>query len=88
MKDCAGKHWVEGYQKKDGTWVKGHYRTNPDIYRYNNLNSQSNKGYQRDENSSGLGATNKRNPSYGRRDNDNDGVINRSDRSPEVKRRR
>ena len=45
-------------------------------------------GYRRDEYSSGFGATNKRNSSYGWRDNDNDGAINRFDRYPEVKRKR
>ena len=48
-------------------------------------NSQSNGGYQRDEFSSGMGATNRNNSSWDYRDNDNDGVTNRYDRSPEPK---
>ena len=60
---------VKKYQKKDGTYVQKHYRSSPDRYRYNNRNSRSNGGHQRDEYSSGFGATNKRNSSYDWRDN-------------------
>ncbi len=77
--------WINGYMKSDGTYVQGHYRSGPDSYRYNNRNSQSNGGYQRDEFSSGMGATNRNNSSWDYRDNDNDGVTNRYDRSPEPK---
>lgn len=78
--------WVNGYYKKDGTYVQGHYRSSPDSYRYNNRSSQSRGGSQRDEYSSGLGATNKSNSSYGWRDNDNDGLSNSYDRKPESKK--
>ena len=32
---------VEGYQRDDGTWVRGHQRTVPDDYLSNNLNKPS-----------------------------------------------
>ncbi|NTU47349.1 hypothetical protein HGA88_07045 [Candidatus Roizmanbacteria bacterium] len=75
--------WINGYSKKDGTYIPGHYRTSSDSYRYNNSSSQSQIGTRRDEFSSGLGATNKSNSSWGSRDNDNDGIINSYDRKPE-----
>jgi hypothetical protein len=73
-------------RNKDGTYVQGHYKSSPDQYRYNNRSSQSNGGSQRDEYSSGLGATNKNNSLYGYRDNDNDGLSNSYDRYPESKK--
>lgn len=45
----AGQQWIDGYMRSDGTYVQGHWRSTPDQYRYNNRNSQSNGGYQRDE---------------------------------------
>lgn len=78
--------WVNGYTKKDGTYVQGHMKNSPDSNRYNNKSSQSFGGSQRDEFSSGLGATNKSNSSYGYRDNDNDGLSNSFDPKPESKR--
>lgn len=77
--------WVNGYTRSDGTYVQGHYRSSPDQYRYNNRNSQTYGGSQRDEYSSGMGATNRSNSSYNWRDNDNDGVSNGWDRQPEKK---
>ena len=74
--------WVNGYTKKDGTYVQGYYRSSPDAYRYNNRSSQTYGGSQRDEYSSGMGATNKSNSSWGWRDNDNDGISNSYDRRP------
>lgn len=33
--------WVNGYQKKNGTWVKGHWRdTSNDGYQWNNVNQK------------------------------------------------
>ncbi|WP_157622890.1 hypothetical protein [Solimonas soli] len=55
--------WVDGYTRKDGTYVQGHYRASPDQYRYNNPSSQSMGGTQRDEFSS-RPQYNKSNPSY------------------------
>lgn len=78
--------YVNGYTRKDGTYVQGHVKSTPDAYRYNNKSSQTNGGTQRDEYSTGTGATNRSNSSYGWRDNDNDGVINPYDRRPESKR--
>jgi len=77
--------YVKGYTKSNGTYVQGYYRSSPDSVRYNNINSQSNGGGQRDEYSSGLGATNKRNSSYNYRDNDNDGILNGYDKTPDAK---
>ncbi len=34
---AAGTHWVNGYTKSNGTYVQGHYRSNPDGYCYNNI---------------------------------------------------
>ena len=78
--------WVNGYMKKDGTYVQGYYRSSPDSYRWNNRGSQTYGGSQRDEYSSGLGATNRSNPSWGWRDNDNDGLSNSYDPNPYSKR--
>ena len=78
--------YVRGYYKKDGTYVQGHTKSSPDEYRYNNKGSQSYGGSQRDEYSSGTGATNKRNSSYGWRDNDSDGVSNPYDRKPDSRK--
>lgn len=65
---------VKGYTKKDGTYVAPHYRSAPDSNRYNNYNSRSNGGSQRDEFDGG--ATNKSNPGYNGYDNDGDGISN------------
>lgn len=77
---------VNGYIKKDGTYVQGHMKSSPDSNRYNNRSSQTYGGSQRDEYSSGLGATNKSNSSYGYRDNDNDGLSNSFDPKPKSKK--
>lgn len=79
--------YVNGYTKKDGTYVSGYYRSDSDANRYNNQGSQSNGGSQRDEHSSGTGATNKSNGSYGWRDNDSDGASNPYDRYPDSRRK-
>jgi len=78
--------YVNGYTRKDGTYVQGHTKSSPDEYRYNNKGSQTYGGNQRDEYSSGTGATNRSNSSYGWRDNDRDNVSNPYDRKPESKR--
>ena len=36
------EHWVDGYTRKDGTKVRGHWRTNPDSDRSNNYSSYGN----------------------------------------------
>jgi hypothetical protein len=77
---------VSGHTRSDGTYVQGYTRSSPDAQRSNNYNSQTNGGHQRDEYSSGTGATNKSNGSYGARDNDRDGVYNPYDSKPESKR--
>jgi hypothetical protein len=45
--------WVKGYFRKDGTYVNGHYRSDPDGYFWNNYSSYGNvnpytgeKGYK------------------------------------------
>ncbi len=30
--------YINGYQRKDGTYVGGHFRSDPDGYTWNNLN--------------------------------------------------
>lgn len=35
-------HWVSGYYRKDGTYVKGHYQTNPDNSKSNNWSTVGN----------------------------------------------
>jgi len=77
--------YVQGYMKKDGTYVQGHMRSAPNASRYDNYGSQSMGGSQRDEFSRGGGATNKRNGAYGMYDNDRDGYYNRFDPKPEKK---
>lgn len=49
---AASADWQNGYTRKDGTYVQGHYKAAPDAYRYNNPSSQSRGGSQRDEFSS------------------------------------
>lgn len=41
--------WVDGYVRKDGTYVQGHYQASPDQYRWNNPSSRSMGGTERDE---------------------------------------
>jgi len=36
--DSPGTHWVNGYDRSDGTHVRGYERSNPDGNPYNNLN--------------------------------------------------
>ena len=78
--------YVSGYTRSNGTYVEGHYRSESNSNRYDNRSSESNGGSQRDECSSGTGATNKSNSSYDWRDNDKDGVSNSYDSKPESKR--
>lgn len=80
--------YVNGYYRKNGTYVQGHTKSNADAYRYNNRKSQTYGGSKRDEYSSGTGATNKSNSSYGWRDNDSDGMSNPYDRKPDSRRSR
>lgn len=39
---ASADQWVNGYTKKDGTYVQGHYRSSPNQYRYDNYSSQGN----------------------------------------------
>lgn len=78
--------YVQGHTRSDGTYVQGYTRSSPDSSSNNNYGSQSNGGSQRDEYSSGTGATNKSNSTYGWRDNDKDGAMNPYDRKPDSKR--
>lgn len=39
---AVGEHYVSGYHRRDGTYVRGHYRTNPDDSFWNNWSSQGN----------------------------------------------
>lgn len=75
---------VNGYVKHDGTYVQGYTKSSPDAYRYNNQNSRSNGGTQRDEFNGS--ATNKKNGAYGIYDNDGDGLPNAYDPKPNSKK--
>ena len=77
---------MQGYTKKDGTYVAPHTRSAPNAYRYDNNGSQSSGGSKRDEYSP-QPATNSTNASYKSYDNDGDGVSNSSDRYPESSKR-
>jgi hypothetical protein len=37
MASAWGYIWIDGYQKQDGSYTRGHWRTTPDEYRWNNL---------------------------------------------------
>ena len=73
--------FVNGYVRKDGTYVAPHLRSSPDQYRSNNYGSQTFGGSQRDEFSSNP-ATNRGNAGYNMYDNDNDGQSNSYDNTP------
>lgn len=63
---CASaiaQNWTNGYTKKDGSYVQGYQRSDPNENRYDNRNSQTNGGSQRDEYSN-PSTYNKSNPSY------------------------
>lgn len=34
--------WVNGYSKRDGSYVQGHFRTSPDSNPYNNYSTKGN----------------------------------------------
>ena len=38
----ANDHYVNGYQRQDGTYVQPHYQTAPDNNPYNNYSTQGN----------------------------------------------
>ena len=38
----VGSHYVDGYYRGDGTYVSGHYKTNPDSSFWNNWSSKGN----------------------------------------------
>ena len=67
---------VNGYIRRDGTYVAPYTRSNPDQYRYNNYGSQSNGGYQRDEYSR------TQNQGYNLYNNSNEGQTNYYDYKP------
>ena len=60
---AMAQNWTNGYFKKDGTYVQGYQKSEPNEHRYDNRNSQSNGGSQRDEYSNPP-AYNKSSPSY------------------------
>jgi len=39
---AQGYHWVNPYSRSNGTYVQGHYQTNPDGNFHNNWSSQGN----------------------------------------------
>jgi len=63
--------WVNGYYRNDGTYVRGHYRSNPDRFKWNNYGPSKNdpeliNPYSRDYDRDGI-------PNYLDMDDDNDG---------------
>ena len=46
---ASAQTWVDGYNRRDGTYVQGHTRSAPNEYRYDNYSSRTNGGSQRDE---------------------------------------
>ncbi|MEW6429574.1 MAG: hypothetical protein AB1568_16255 [Thermodesulfobacteriota bacterium] len=53
---AAADEFVNGYFRKDGTYVQPHFRSEPNQYRYDNYSSQGNtnpytgqRGYERNE---------------------------------------
>ncbi len=49
LSSAAEARYQKGYIKKNGTYVEGHIKSNPDGKRYNNYGSQTNGGRQHDE---------------------------------------
>lgn len=78
----VGAETVNGYFRKDGTYVAPYQRSTPNSNRYDNYRSESRGGIQRDEFSSPYGSTNRSNPAYGLYDNDGDGLSNSIDMEP------
>lgn len=66
----ANDIWVDGYYRKDGTYVQGHHRTAPDGDRSNNFGPKKNN---RDFDDDGI-------QNRFDRDDDNDGVDDNQDR--------
>jgi len=60
--------YVNGYYRKDGTYVQPYVRSSPDTFKWNNYGSKSNSG------SSSYGYSNPYN-----RDSDKDGIYNQYD---------
>ena len=80
----ASAEWVQGYYRKDGTYVQPHYRAESNQYRFDNPSSQTMGGSKRDEFST-PSATNRSNGGWGNYDNDGDGLLNRYDPKPDSK---
>lgn len=62
----ANAEWVNGYTRRDGSYVQSHQRTAPDSQRGNNYGSGVGPGYSRDSDRDGI-------PNYRDRDDNNDG---------------
>ena len=43
--ECFAQVHVNGYYRKDGTYVAPHYRTSPDAYKWNNYSARENTPY-------------------------------------------
>ncbi len=70
--------WVNGYFRKDGTYVPGYWRSSPNQNRWDNYGPSSNSydtynPYQRDYDNDGI-------PNYIDMDDDNDGVMDDFDK--------
>jgi len=65
--------WVRGYYRRDGTYVRGHYRSNPDGIKWNNYGRSRSTSdlynpYGRDSDRDGL-------PNYMDMDDNNNGIF-------------
>lgn len=80
----ANAEWVNGYTKKDGTYVSGYNRSSKNSIKSDNYSSQSMGGSERDEYST-TPSTNKSNSSWSYSDNDGDGISNQYDSEPNKK---
>ena len=75
----AGDVWVNGYTRSDGTNVRGHYRSSPDAYKWNNYGPSRStpeltNPYLRDNDRDGT-------PNLYDHDDDNDGIYDDFDKS-------
>ena len=75
----SGDVYIEGYYRSDGTYVRPHYRSAPDGYRWNNYGPSRNRSQllnPRTRDNDGDGT-----PNYLDWDDDNDGIADDFDSS-------
>jgi hypothetical protein len=40
---ASADDWVSGYTRSDGTYVQGHFRSNPNSYQFDNYSAEGNR---------------------------------------------